>query len=86
MSGGQKARLQLARFLATNPDILILDEPTNHLDLKTVEALENFLKDYPGALILVSHDLELVDAVAEKVYELKNGRLSDAATVVNKLG
>ena len=70
LSGGQKARLQLARFLATNPDILILDEPTNHLDLKTVEALENFLKDYAGALILVSHDLELVDAVAEKVYEV----------------
>lgn len=75
LSGGQKSRLQLAKFLATNPDILILDEPTNHLDLKTVLALENFLKDYPGALILVSHDRQLVDNVVDTVYELKDGKL-----------
>lgn len=75
LSGGQKSRLQLAKFLATNPDILILDEPTNHLDLKTVLALEIFLKEYVGALILVSHDRELVRNVTDKVYELKDGQL-----------
>lgn len=75
LSGGQKSRLQLAKFLATNPDILVLDEPSNHLDLKTVLALENFLKDYPGALILVSHDRELVANVVNTVYELKDGKL-----------
>lgn len=75
LSGGQKSRLQLAKFLATNPDILILDEPTNHLDLKTVLALENFLKDYTGTLILVSHDFELVSNVVEKIYDLNNGQL-----------
>ena len=62
--------------MATNPDVLVLDEPTNHLDLKTVVALERFLKDYPGTLILVSHDRELVDNVVDKVYKLENGRLS----------
>lgn len=75
LSGGQKSRVQLAKFLATNPDILILDEPTNHLDLKTVFALENFLKDYQGALVLVSHDRQLVDNVVDTVYELENGQL-----------
>jgi ATP-binding cassette, subfamily F, member 3 len=76
LSGGQKSRLQLAKFLATNPDILILDEPTNHLDLKTVLALENFLKEYAGTLILVSHDVELVHNVVDKIYDLSNGQLA----------
>ncbi len=75
LSGGQKSRLQLAKFLATNPDILVLDEPTNHLDLKTVLALESFLKEYAGTLILVSHDRELVRNVVDKVYGLKDGQL-----------
>lgn len=75
LSGGQKSRLQLAKFLATNPDILVLDEPTNHLDLKTVIALENFLKNYAGTLVLVSHDRELVRNVVNVVYKLKNGCL-----------
>ena len=77
LSGGQKSRLQLAKFLATSPDILVLDEPTNHLDLKTVVALERFLQTYEGALILVSHDRELVKNVVDKIYELKNGRLKE---------
>lgn len=75
LSGGQKSRLQLAKFLSTNPDILILDEPTNHLDLRTVLALENFLKDYEGTLILVSHDREMVNNVVTTTYLLKNGVL-----------
>ncbi|MDP1743494.1 MAG: ABC-F family ATP-binding cassette domain-containing protein [Candidatus Amesbacteria bacterium] len=76
LSGGQKSRLQLAKFFSLNPDILILDEPTNHLDLKTVLALENFLKNYTGTLILVSHDLELVHNTVSKIYDLKSGQLS----------
>lgn len=75
LSGGQKSRLQLAKFLATNPDILILDEPTNHLDLKTVLALESFLKEYAGTLILVSHDREVVKNVVNMTYDLRNGLL-----------
>jgi ATP-binding cassette, subfamily F, member 3 len=75
LSGGQKSRLQLAKFLSTNPDILILDEPTNHLDLKTVLALEIFLKSYTGTLILVSHDRELVSHVVDQTYQLSKGKL-----------
>ncbi len=75
LSGGQKSRLQLAKFLSTNPDILILDEPTNHLDLKTVLALEKFLIKYTGTLLLVSHDKDLVENVTDKQYDLKNGEL-----------
>ncbi len=75
LSGGQKSRLQLAKFLSQNPDILVLDEPTNHLDLKNVLALENFLKSYAGTLVLVSHDREMVKNVVDKVYELKEGKL-----------
>jgi len=75
LSGGQKSRLQLACFLATNPDLLILDEPTNHLDLTTVQLLEDFLKTYAGAILLVSHDREFVESVVEKIYMLKEGVL-----------
>lgn len=56
LSGGQKARLQLIKMLATKPNLLILDEPTNHLDLPSIEELENALKNYPGAVLYISHD------------------------------
>lgn len=75
LSGGQKARLQLALFLYENPDILILDEPTNHLDIKSIQALETFLKDFPGTIFLISHDHELVENVADLVYEIKNQKI-----------
>ncbi len=76
LSGGQKSRLQLAKFLGTNPDILVLDEPTNHFDLKTVVALERFLKDYTGTLVLASHDRVLVENVVDTVYHLEDGILN----------
>lgn len=75
LSGGQKARLQLALFLYTNPDVLILDEPTNHLDLKSVAALEDFLKDYEGAVLLISHDRELVTNVCDVIYEVNDRKI-----------
>lgn len=70
LSGGQKSRLQLALFLYTNPDLLILDEPTNHLDLKSIAALENFLKEYQGTILLISHDRELVENVCDNTYTI----------------
>ena len=76
LSGGQKARLQLALFLYTNPDILILDEPTNHLDLKSVAALEEFLVDFPGTILLISHDHDLLNNVCDVFYEVKNKKIS----------
>ena len=81
LSGGQKARLQLALFLYQNPDVLILDEPTNHLDLKSVLALENFLVEFPGAVLLVSHDRQLVRNVAERVYKIKGHRFVETEEV-----
>ncbi len=75
LSGGQKSRLQLALFLYTNPDLLILDEPTNHLDLKSVLALETFLKEYEGTVLLVSHDRELVKNVCENVYTISHHQI-----------
>ncbi len=74
-SGGQKTRINLGRLLALAPDLLLLDEPTNHLDMESVEWLEDFLKDYPGTILIVSHDRWFLDRVATRMIELKNGRL-----------
>ncbi len=70
-SGGQKTRIAFVKLLLSKPDILLLDEPTNHLDLKTIEWLEGYLKAYPKAIILVSHDRAFLDAVTDVVYELE---------------
>ncbi len=75
LSGGQKARLQLALFLYTNPDVLILDEPTNHLDIRSVSALEEFLIDYKGSILLISHDHDLLNNVCDVAYEIKEKQL-----------
>lgn len=74
LSGGERIRLALAKLLLLEPDILLLDEPTNHLDLRGVEWLEGFLRDYPGAALIVSHDRYFVDRVATKVLELSEGK------------
>lgn len=76
MSGGEKTRLQLARLLLENPDLLVLDEPTNHLDLKTLFWLEEYLSSYKGAILTVSHDRFFLDKIVTEIYELENKRLS----------
>jgi ATP-binding cassette subfamily F protein 3 len=76
LSGGEKTRLAVARLLLSSPDILILDEPTNHLDLRATEWLEGFLRQFGGAVLLVSHDRYFLDAVVNCVAELDNGFLT----------
>jgi ATP-binding cassette subfamily F protein 3 len=73
LSGGERARLALAMLLAFGPNLLLLDEPTNHLDLPTCEVLEEALTDFPGAVLLVSHDRRLVERVATGVLLLEGG-------------
>ncbi len=74
-SGGQKTRLNLGRLLALAPDILLLDEPTNHMDMESVEWLEDFVKTYPGTVLVVSHDRMFLDRVATRIVELRLGQL-----------
>ena len=72
-SGGWMMRVALARLLLQNPDVLLLDEPTNHLDLASVEWLTQFLAQYAGAIVLVSHDRDFINEVANRVVELHDG-------------
>ncbi|NLB87927.1 MAG: ABC-F family ATP-binding cassette domain-containing protein [Syntrophomonadaceae bacterium] len=74
-SGGQKTRLNIARLLALEPDILYLDEPTNHLDMSSVEWLEEHLQNYKGTIIVVSHDRMFLDKTATRILELSNRKL-----------
>lgn len=75
LSGGEKTRLTLAKLLLKNPDLLILDEPTNHLDLVSIEWLEDYLKKYNKAFLIVSHDRIFLDNVCSKIFELENKKL-----------
>jgi len=74
-SGGEKARLALAMVVYRKPNLLLLDEPTNHLDLDMRQALELALQEYPGALVLVSHDRHLVDATCDTLWRVANGHV-----------
>ncbi len=76
LSGGERTRLQLAKLLVQNPDLLILDEPTNHLDFETLEWLESYLTGYGGAILAVSHDRYFLDAVANRIWELEQYTLT----------
>ena len=73
LSGGQKTRVSLGKLLLTKPDILLLDEPTNHLDMESIAWLETYLRNYSGAVIIVSHDRYFLDRVVTKVIELDMG-------------
>jgi ATP-binding cassette subfamily F protein uup len=76
LSGGWRRRALLGSALAAEPDILLLDEPTNHLDIEAIEWLENFMLEYAGALLFVSHDRAFVNRLATRVVELDRGQLS----------
>ncbi len=78
-SGGQRTRLNLGRLLALSPDILLLDEPTNHLDLDSVEWLQDFVKNYQGSVLIVSHDRRFLDQAAARILELEAGEVKSYA-------
>ncbi|MCK9588571.1 MAG: ABC-F family ATP-binding cassette domain-containing protein [Terrimicrobiaceae bacterium] len=74
LSGGEKRRVALCRALASQPDLLLLDEPTNHLDSETIRWLEDFLREFPGALIFVTHDRYFLETIATRIIEISDGR------------
>ena len=75
LSGGQKTRLALAKMLLEEPQLLVLDEPTNHLDIESIAWLENYLANYQGALLIVSHDRYFLDKVATVTWDLRPNAL-----------
>ncbi len=76
LSGGERARLALAKMLVAPEALLCLDEPTNHLDIDSVDMLENALKRFPGTIVLISHDEHLVRAVANRVVDIRDGHMT----------
>jgi len=76
-SGGWRMRVELAKLLLQKPDVFLLDEPTNHLDIESIQWLEDFLKNYKGAVVLVSHDKTFLDAVCNRTIEISLGKISD---------
>lgn len=76
-SGGWRMRVELAKLLLKKPDVFLLDEPTNHLDIESIQWLEDFLKNYKGAIVLVSHDKAFLDAVCNRTIEISLGKIND---------
>ena len=76
-AGGWRMRIELAKLLLQNNDLLLLDEPTNHLDMESIIWLENFLKDYSGAIVLVSHDKQFMTAVCNRTFDVNNKKIDD---------
>src|SRR3546814_15320889 len=79
LSGGEKRRIALTRLLIQKPNILLLDEPTNHLDAESVEWLENHLKEYAGAVLMITHDRYFLDHVVGWILELDRGKIGRAS-------
>lgn len=77
LSGGWQMRVELAKILLSNPDLMLLDEPTNHLDIESIIWLEQFLKDYSGSVILISHDKVFLDEVTNRTIEISYGNIED---------
>ena len=77
LSGGQKTRVFLAKLLLEEPDIILLDEPTNHLDIESIIWFEGFLKSFPGAVVIISHDKMFLDNVTNRTIEILAGRIYD---------
>lgn len=75
-SGGQKTKLAFIRLLLSRPDVLLLDEPTNHLDLPTIEWLERYLKQYPKAVVIISHDRMFLDKISDVTYEIEHRKMT----------
>lgn len=75
LSGGQKTRVALAKLLLSNPEIILLDEPTNHLDLTAIEWLEEYLKNYKGTLLIISHDRFFLDSITNRTFEMIQGEI-----------
>ena len=86
LSGGQKSRVYFASLSIMAPDILLLDEVTNHLDLETIQGLVRALKDFPGAMVLVSHDLDFLEELATEVWLTEEGQLKRLGEDVDGLG
>ena len=75
-SGGQRTKIAFIKLLLSKPDILLLDEPTNHLDIVAIEWLENYLKSYPKAVVIVSHDRMFINKIVDKIYEIEYGTIT----------
>lgn len=76
-SGGWRMRIELAKLLLQKNDLMLLDEPTNHLDMESIIWLEEFLKDYPGAIVLVSHDKQFMTSVCNRTFDINNKKVDD---------
>ncbi|MGM0409623.1 MAG: ribosomal protection-like ABC-F family protein [Bacillota bacterium] len=74
LSGGEKTRLGLVKLLLSKPNLLLLDEPSNHLDIPSMQWLEDYLSDYSGAVVIISHDRYFLDSVVDRIIEIKNGK------------
>lgn len=83
-SGGWRMRIELAKILLTKSHLLLLDEPTNHLDIESIQWLEDFLKEYPGAVVLISHDKAFLDHVTNRTIEISLGKVYDYKTYYSK--
>ena len=85
LSGGEKRRVALCRLLLSKPDMLLLDEPTNHLDSDSIAWLKDFLSKHEGGLIMISHDVELIEAVCNRVWFLDAVRADIDASVLRAI-